>query len=232
MSSFQTDRAASPSGRQAWAATYYHTRTHSIWAELPFVGDAVAALAQRAAGPVLEIPCGGGRNTGKLAAGLPFLLAADISREALAVAQNAIDREFVSNCGLVEADVFDLPFPDRSMHGAFCADLLGHLRRPDAALAELVRVTRPGGRIVANFFAPDDPTRRADGAIAVGPREYMYRGIYFRYDTIDDVTEIVDIAGTEIVAVERVEWEEGPHNGYRDYPHEHRSILVVLEVVR
>lgn len=230
MTSFHIDRALQTAAREAWSATYPDAGEPSIWAKLPFVERTASLLAERADGPVLEVPCGGGRNTGALASRLPFLLAADCSREALGVAQSTIDRERIGNCGLVEADIFELPFPDSSIHGVFCADLLGHLPQPQEALGELVRVTRPGARIVANFFAENDPTRMDESMVAVGEREYVYRDIYFRFDRLEDVGEIVDLPGLEVISIERLEWEEEPHPGYRDYEHEHRTILAILEV--
>ena len=62
------------------------------------------------------------------------------------------------------ADVEDLPFPDRSFDAAWCASVLGYLDAPERALRELVRVVRPGGRVVAltgdaarSTFLPIEP---------------------------------------------------------------------------
>jgi SAM-dependent methyltransferase len=48
----------------------------------------------------------------------------------------------------VVADAASLPFADASFDGAWADRTFQHLADPEAALAELVRVTRPGGRIV------------------------------------------------------------------------------------
>lgn len=215
---------------EAWSATYPDAQVPSIWAELPFVRRALSVITERARGPVLEMPCGGGRNTVALAANVPFLLAADRSPAALAVAQSTLDRERIANCGLVEADIHRLPFPNRSIHGVFCADLLGHLRHPTNALAELVRVTRAGARIVANFFNENDPTRLDPEMRAIEEHEYIYRGIYFRFDDEARVRQIIGSCDLHILAIEHLTWHEDPHEGYRDYPHEHRTVLALLEV--
>jgi SAM-dependent methyltransferase len=47
-----------------------------------------------------------------------------------------------------------LPFPGDSFDGVICKGALDHFDRPEAAIAEMARVTRPGGRVVlaiANF---------------------------------------------------------------------------------
>jgi len=45
-------------------------------------------------------------------------------------------------------DISRLDIDDTTFDGAYCERLFQHLNTPDAALAELVRVTKPGGRIV------------------------------------------------------------------------------------
>jgi len=49
-------------------------------------------------------------------------------------------------------DVTALPFPDATFHVCRAARLLEHLADPGGALSEIVRVTRPGGRIVIFDF--------------------------------------------------------------------------------
>jgi ubiquinone/menaquinone biosynthesis C-methylase UbiE len=47
-----------------------------------------------------------------------------------------------------QADAADLPFPDGHFDACQAQTLLGHVADPVPVVAELVRVTRPGGRIV------------------------------------------------------------------------------------
>lgn len=48
----------------------------------------------------------------------------------------------------IEGDATNLPLPDRTFDLATCQTLLLHLRHPEQALAELVRITRPGGVVL------------------------------------------------------------------------------------
>ena len=52
-----------------------------------------------------------------------------------------------------------LPFPDRSFDAAYLVSVLGEIPDPAAALAELRRVLKPGGRLVIGeiFLDPDFP---------------------------------------------------------------------------
>lgn len=81
--------------------------------------------------------------------------------------------------GLVEALVADaesLPFDDASFDGCWADRTFQHLANPEAALAELVRVTKSGGRIVT--VDPDYDTQVVD----VEDQELARRVLRFRAD--------------------------------------------------
>ncbi|HEX9069911.1 MAG TPA: methyltransferase domain-containing protein [Ktedonobacterales bacterium] len=48
----------------------------------------------------------------------------------------------------VEGDATDMPFPRESFDACRCERVLQHLAEPQQAIGEMVRVTKPGGRIV------------------------------------------------------------------------------------
>jgi len=63
-----------------------------------------------------------------------------------------------SNVTFVEGDAAHLPFDDASFDLAGTLRTLHHVARPELVLAELVRITRPGGRLlVVDQIAPVDP---------------------------------------------------------------------------
>jgi SAM-dependent methyltransferase len=64
------------------------------------------------------------------------------------------------NVRFVEGDVMALPFGYASFDVACCHRVLHHVRRPELAVSELVRVTRSGGRIfIADQLGSVDPLR-------------------------------------------------------------------------
>jgi SAM-dependent methyltransferase len=137
------------------------TRATVAWLEEqslhPFIQDvAVRSLARLALEPgeaVLDVGCGtavfvpgldAGVGAGGRVVGLdhaPALLAE--ARERLAAA-GIVDR-----VELVEGDANNLPFDDATFDAAHCERVLMHLEEPSRAIQEMVRVVRPGGRVVA-----------------------------------------------------------------------------------
>jgi ubiquinone/menaquinone biosynthesis C-methylase UbiE len=66
------------------------------------------------------------------------------------------------NTEFVEGDGAALPFPDSDFDLAGTLRTLHHATRPERLVAELARVTRPGGRVlVVDQLAPDDPEQAA-----------------------------------------------------------------------
>lgn len=79
-------------------------------------------------------------------------IAVDIDLEAL---QEARRRD--PSLALVVADLMKLPFRDESLDLAWNSSTIEHLGNPGAALAEMERVTRPGGKVfvgVPNLYGP------------------------------------------------------------------------------
>lgn len=101
-----------------------------------------------------------GAGTGALAFALSPLVrevvAVDAVPELLDEARKRIDEH--PNVTLVEGDVTDLPFGAAEFDLVGSVNTLHHISRPELAVAELARVTRPGGLLlVVDQIAPVDP---------------------------------------------------------------------------
>jgi SAM-dependent methyltransferase len=105
---------------------------------------------------VLDAGCGTG--------GLAFAIALHVSevvgvdkREDYLEAGRAAAPE---NVRFLEGDVTALPFGYASFDLACCHRVLHHVRRPELAVSELARVTRPGGRLfIVDQLGSIDPLR-------------------------------------------------------------------------
>ncbi|HEY1955195.1 MAG TPA: class I SAM-dependent methyltransferase [Polyangiaceae bacterium] len=65
-----------------------------------------------------------------------------------------LDKARARGLDVREASVTDIPFPDASFDVACSFKVLAHVEDIRAALAEMTRVTRPGGVVLAEFYNP------------------------------------------------------------------------------
>jgi ubiquinone/menaquinone biosynthesis C-methylase UbiE len=94
---------------------------------------------------VLEAGCGTGRILSRLAPHAREAVGADLSGGMLA---GAVRR----GLNVVQADLTALPFADASFDFVCSFKVLAHVPPIEEALRELVRVTRPGGTLVLEFY--------------------------------------------------------------------------------
>lgn len=103
-------------------------------------------LGARARGQVLEVAIGTGRNLPRYPAGVT-IAGIELSPAMLALArQRAAD--LGRDVDLSEGDAEHLPFGDASFDTVVCALSLCTIPSPAAAVAEMRRVLRPGGRLL------------------------------------------------------------------------------------
>jgi SAM-dependent methyltransferase len=101
-------------------------------------------------GHVLDAGCGTGGFLAVLRTRRPDLTCFGIEWDASA-ARRARNK---SDARITRGSANALPFADASFDAAIAADVLCHADvRPRAALAELIRVLRPGGRLIVNLPA-------------------------------------------------------------------------------
>jgi ubiquinone/menaquinone biosynthesis C-methylase UbiE len=100
-------------------------------------------------GRVLDAACGTGRHAAKLAAAGHETVGIDATPAMLDVA-----RARVPGADFRLGDLTALPVEDGTFDFAICALALAHLPDPSAAIAEIARAVRPGGRIVLTDAHP------------------------------------------------------------------------------
>ena len=132
----------------------------------------VAELLEPVEGRYLEVGCGTGADALGLASRFRVsVTGVDVSGAMVDEAR----RRGLRDAHVASAEA--LPFADSSFDGCWADRVFQHLSDPDAALAEMVRVTRPGGRIVV--ADPDYDTQVVD----VPDQELARRVLRFRADT-------------------------------------------------
>jgi SAM-dependent methyltransferase len=154
---------------------------------------AFEAVAEAAPSRVLEVGCG----PGELAARIQDELGADVV--AVDISPRMVELARGRGVDARVGDVMDLPFPAGEFDCAVAAWMLYHVPDPSRGIAELARVLRPGGRLVAGTNAPDHlrelrvllglPTDRAAVPFSAANGEEQLRRHF-------DRVEVRDAAGT------------------------------------
>jgi len=103
---------------------------------------------------VLDSGCGPGLVSIYMSKYVKECVALDLTEKMLTTARANVARESIHNITFAKGDMTNLPFPDNSFDGSLTRYTFHHLEQPRAALRELVRVTRPGGRIVVVDVTP------------------------------------------------------------------------------
>jgi SAM-dependent methyltransferase len=116
--------------------------------DFPAYRKAVEAAGLAPGDLALDVGCGTGRALPDLSAAVAptgLVIGFDITPDMLARAR-AAGRDDCATLAL--ADARRLPIADAAADVVFAAGLVHHLPDPGAGLAELARVTRPGGRLI------------------------------------------------------------------------------------
>jgi len=170
---------------------------------------------------VLEVGCGVGAQTVTLARRSPGALftAIDLSAESVATAEAAATAAGVRNVMFRQADLLAPPFGPGSFDHVFVCFVLEHLSRPDAALANLVNLLRPGGTMTviegdhgSVLFHPDSAAardiircqvtlqERAGGDALIGRRVYpLMVGAGLRHVRVSPRLVYVDASRPDLV---------------------------------
>jgi ubiquinone/menaquinone biosynthesis C-methylase UbiE len=115
-----------------------------------------------------DLGCGSGRLAATIAPYARSVVAVDSSPEMLEVARARLAG--FGNVEIKQGRIEELPLASGSLDVALVVHLLHHVDDPSAALAEVARVVRPGGRVVVADVLPHpyDDYRRTMGHVWLG----------------------------------------------------------------
>lgn len=134
--------------------TLKHVRDE--WWDDAFTAFLVERLRPRAGNRILDVGCGTGvaeLRLSRLRMSQVTLVGVDLFAERTAMAERTADGHNM-RASFAAADARLLPFADGTFDSTFCVAVLQHIAETSDAIREFIRVTRPGGRVVA--FEPDN----------------------------------------------------------------------------
>ena len=129
---------------------------------------------------ILEAGCGTGLLLAEAARAGRSAIGLDLSRGMLAQARDRGLR-------ILQGSLTALPLPDASVDLVYSMKVLAHVPPIREAIAELARVTRPGGHLLLEFYNPRSLRYLAKvfGGAALIADGTTDRDVFTRYDTLD-----------------------------------------------
>ena len=184
----------------AFASTYERER-HRGYHALVDKLETEVVLRYAHGARVLEAGCGTGMILKDVAPHAREAVGIDISPGMLQLARRR-------GLAVVHGSVTHLPFADGAFDVAYSFKVLAHVEQIETAMAEMTRVVRPGGHVIAEFYNPwslrylvkrlKRPTRIADGT--------HDEHVFTRYDTLSRIRrylpptlEVIDVRGVRVV---------------------------------
>ena len=164
---------------------------------------------------VLDVGCGPGNLAAAAAGRGASVVGADLSPVMVAMAQSRHpELEFH------QADAERLPFPDGTFDAVLANLLIPHLPRPEAALAELVRVLKRDGRLAVSMWDRPEHSRlvgviwEAIAEVGAPPPPGIPPGPPpFRYSDENELVGLLRSAGLMDVSPHRVEFSHSVATG-------------------
>ena len=169
----------------AFAPTYEEERHRGYHALIDRL-ETELALRYATGARVLEAGCGTGMILKEVAPRAREAFGVDLSPGMLASAR-------ARNLKVVHGSITDLPFASGEFDVVYAFKVLAHVERIERALAELARVVRPGGRVLAEFYNPWSLRyliKRLKTPTAISGVTHD-EAVYTRYHSLSDVKRLL-----------------------------------------
>jgi len=109
---------------------------------------------------VLDVACGPGAFVLAVAPRVTFATGIDLTPEMLRQSRQFQAEKQIANAVFACADADHIPFPDASFDLVSCQHAFHHITKPELVLAEMIRVTKPEGRVlILDPLAPESDAK-------------------------------------------------------------------------
>jgi ubiquinone/menaquinone biosynthesis C-methylase UbiE len=163
----------------------------------------VAAIAPSGDELCLDVAAGTGHVSRALAPHVRAIVALDAVEEMLVQGVEQARDSGIRNIVFQRGQALELPFPDDIFDLVVTRLSLHHIDRPERAVAEMVRVCRPGGKIAINELVHDPEHSSPDEL------ERLRDPSHLRILTAEEIAEALTQAGATVLESE-VEVRERP----------------------
>lgn len=148
---------------------------------------------------------GAGRDVLEVGCGTGLLLArfAEFAKQATGIdlSEGMLEKARARGLSVKQASATDLPFEDGSFDVACSFKVLAHIPEIERVLSEMLRVVRPGGHVIAEFYNPYSlrfMAKKIAGPLTVG-RNLRESDVFTRFDGPSDVARLTP-AGADLVS--------------------------------
>lgn len=150
---------------------------------------------------ILEVGSGTARFTIPLLRQNNRMTLADISDAMLTVARNNIESENLAEQidSYVKASIYEVPFDDSTFDHAVSINVVNHLDRPELAIKELARVTKPGSTLLFNYANLNSYYWLAARKINKD-KKAIGLDVYSTWERTGEMCSMIEDAGLEIVS--------------------------------
>ena len=183
------------------SSTLKHLREH--WWDDAFTSFLEETLKPRPGKRILDVGCGTGTaeiSLARLRLSQMHLFGVDLVTERLREA-HAATRGINVRVGYAAADACRLPFAADSFDSTYCVAVLQHIRDLSGALAEIARVTRPGGRVL--IVEPDNAARYWFSSVQSGMDAFEISRRFFGGLSLEEAADVLELS---LATVER-DWQ-------------------------
>jgi ubiquinone/menaquinone biosynthesis C-methylase UbiE len=156
LAAVRSARAAAAQGYfRAHAAEWDRIRQLHV-ADAAVEGAIAEALSDQPFRSLLDLGTGTGRMLELFGPHIERGLGIDLSIDMLTIARSRLERVGLRHCSVRQGDIYDLALPAQSFDVVLVHQVLHFLDDGARAIAEAVRMLRPGGRLLVIDFAPHE----------------------------------------------------------------------------